>query len=98
MVEEAHAGEGHRHAVAVAGLDDEVITDRAAGLCDVGNAALVCALDVVAEGKVVLFKETYEKEKFKLNKGVGALINGFYKIDAKGISFIANSLELLKEN
>ena len=54
--------------------------------------------DDSGEIKVVLFKETYEKEKFKLNKGVGALINGFYKIDAKGISFIANSLELLKEN
>ena len=39
----------HRHVVLVAALDDSVITNRSARLCDVLDAALVCALDVVAE-------------------------------------------------
>ncbi|MBE6143696.1 MAG: DNA polymerase III subunit alpha [Erysipelotrichaceae bacterium] len=54
--------------------------------------------DDSGEIKVVLFKETYEKEKFKLAKDIGVLINGIYRIDSKGESFIANSIELLKED
>ena len=44
-------GEGHGDAVAIAGLDDVVVADGAAGLGDVGDAALLGALDVVAEGE-----------------------------------------------
>ena len=40
---------GHGHVVFVGRLDDIVIADGAAGLGDVGHAALVGALDVVAE-------------------------------------------------
>ena len=35
----------------IAGCDDVVIADGAAGLCDVFDAAAVCALDIVAEGE-----------------------------------------------
>ena len=38
-----------RDVVLVAALDDSVVTNRSARLCDVLDAALVCALDVVAE-------------------------------------------------
>ena len=51
MVEQADAAERHRHAEAVAGLDDLFVADRAAGLGDVLHAALDGALDVVAEGE-----------------------------------------------
>ena len=51
MVEKADAGEAHDHVVGVAGCDDVVVADGAAGLCDVFDAAAVCALDIVAEGE-----------------------------------------------
>ena len=51
MVEQSHAGEGHGHAVLIAALDDQIVADGAAGLGDVGNAGLLGALDVVAEGE-----------------------------------------------
>ena len=51
MVEQADAGEGHGDAVLVAGLDDVVIPDGAAGLGDELHAGLVGPLDVVAKGE-----------------------------------------------
>ena len=50
-MEQAHAGEGHDHVVQVAGLDDVVVADGAAGLGHVAHAGAVRALDVVAEGE-----------------------------------------------
>ena len=49
MMEQTDVRHGHRHVVFVGRLDDVVVTDGAAGLGDVGHAALVGALDVVAE-------------------------------------------------
>ena len=49
MVEKSDPSECHCHAVLVACLDDVVVTDGSAGFCNVLNAALVSALDVVAE-------------------------------------------------
>jgi len=49
VMEQADAGHRHCDAVFVAGLDDVVVADGAAALCDVGDAALMRALDVVAE-------------------------------------------------
>ena len=60
--------------------------------------AILNCFDDSGEVKVVLFKEAYEKEKSKLIKDAGVIINGSYKKDAKGESFIANSITLLKEN
>ena len=40
MVEQTHSGECHYHAVLVAALDNDIVTDRSAGLCNVGYAAL----------------------------------------------------------
>ena len=51
MVEQAHAGEGHGDAVFVASLDDVVVAHAASGLRHILHAALVRALDVVAEGE-----------------------------------------------
>ena len=48
-MEQAETGEGHDHVHVVAGFDDEVIADGAAGLCDVGDAGLVVTLNVVRE-------------------------------------------------
>ena len=50
-MEQSYAGERHSHAVLVAGLDNVVVADRAARLCDVLNARLVSALDIVSEGE-----------------------------------------------
>ena len=48
-MEQADVRHGHRHVVLVGRLDDIVVADGAAGLGDVGHAALVGTLDVVAE-------------------------------------------------
>ena len=49
VMEQADVGHRHCDAVFVAGLDDVVVADGAAALRDVGDAALMRALDVVAE-------------------------------------------------
>ena len=49
MVEQSHTCERHCDTVLITALDHKVITDRAAGLCDIGDAASVSALDVIAE-------------------------------------------------
>ena len=50
-MEQPYAGETHHDAVFVASVDDIVVTDRAAGLRDEVDAALVGAFHVVAEGE-----------------------------------------------
>jgi hypothetical protein len=49
MMKKPYPAHGHDHAVVVAGVDDEVIAHRAAGLHDVTDAALLGPVDVVAE-------------------------------------------------
>ena len=51
MVEQADSCEAHDHVVGVAGLDDVVIPDTSAGLCDILHAASESSLDVVSEGE-----------------------------------------------
>ena len=51
MMEETQAGAGHNHAIAVAGLDHQVIPDGAAGLGDVGYTAPASAVDIIREGE-----------------------------------------------
>ena len=51
MMEQTHAGEGHNDTVLVALLNDQVITDGAAGLGDVLNTGSNTALDGVGEGE-----------------------------------------------
>ena len=48
-MEQTDACECHRHSVFIADFDHVVVTDRSARLCDIFYAALVCALDIVAE-------------------------------------------------
>ena len=50
-MEQTDAGECHYHVVLIAGFDHMIVTDGSARLCDIFYAALVCALDVVAEGE-----------------------------------------------
>ena len=49
VMEQADAGEGHRHVVFVAGLDHVVIANGSARLRDIFHAALMCTLDIVTE-------------------------------------------------
>ena len=58
-MEQTHTREGHGNAVFVAGLDDIVVANAAAGLCNVFHATLVGTLDVVAEGEEGIGTETY---------------------------------------
>ena len=51
MVEETHTRKCHCNTVLVAGFNNIVVTDRAAGLCNKGYAASLCSVDVVAEGE-----------------------------------------------
>ena len=50
-MEQPDAAEGHRDVVLVAGVDDLLVADGAAGLDDGGHAGTAGALDVVAEGE-----------------------------------------------
>ena len=50
-MEQPQAAEGHGDAVLVAGIDDLLVADGAAGLHDGGHAGAAGALDVVAEGE-----------------------------------------------
>lgn len=51
MMEQAHASESHDHALLVALFDDQIIADRATGLCDVLNTGGESTLDIVTEGE-----------------------------------------------
>ena len=51
VVEETHMGECHGDAILVAGVDDMVVADATASLCDKLYTAAVGTLDVVAEGE-----------------------------------------------
>ena len=59
MVEQAHAGECHDHAVFVAALYHKVVADGAAGLCDIFYSAALCSFDVVAEREERVRAERY---------------------------------------
>ena len=50
-MEQAHAGEGHDHTLLVALFNDQIVTDGAAGLCDVLNTGGKCTLNVITEGE-----------------------------------------------
>ena len=50
-MEQPQAAEGHGDAVLVAGINDLLVTDGAAGLHDGGHAGATGTLDVVAEGE-----------------------------------------------
>ena len=49
MVEKTHSSECHNHTVIVASLDNYVITDRTAGLGNIGNTGFFSAVDIVTE-------------------------------------------------
>ncbi len=51
MMEKTDTGEAHDHIMAVAGFDDVVISDAAAGLRYIFNAAAESSFDVVTEGE-----------------------------------------------
>ena len=51
MMEQADTGEGHGDAIAVAGGDDMVVADAAAGLSHILHTRLVGAFDVITEGE-----------------------------------------------
>ena len=51
MVEQSHSRKCHSDAILVACHDYMVITDGSAGFSDILNAALVCTLNVIAEGE-----------------------------------------------
>ena len=57
MVEKTHAGEAHYHAVIVAGFDDVIVSDRAAGFSDISYAALGCSFNVITEGEECIAAE-----------------------------------------
>ena len=50
-MEQSHACECHYHAKSVAGFNYIIITNGAAGLCNIANAALCRTFNIVTEGK-----------------------------------------------
>ena len=78
-MEKSHSGKAHRDVILVAALDDEIVADRSAGLCDVGNAGLLRALDVITEGEEGVRAECYAADCIEVcslllaGEGLGAL-------------------------
>ena len=79
-MEQPQAAEGHGDAVLVAGVDDLLVADGAAGLHDGGHAGAAGALDVVTEGE--------ESVRTKANTGhlaeVGLLFLGGQRLRLAG--------------
>ncbi len=51
MMKQAHADKGHDHALFIALFDDQIIANRATGLCNVLNTGSKGTLHVTAEGE-----------------------------------------------
>jgi hypothetical protein len=50
-MEQPYPRKGHCHTIFIAGIDYIIVTDGAACLCYIFNAALVGTFDIVAEGE-----------------------------------------------
>ncbi len=48
-MEQAKASKGHCNAIFITGLNNIVVTNRTAWLCNVGNPGAVCPLNVIAK-------------------------------------------------
>ena len=66
MVEEAHAGKCHSYIPLVASLDNKVVTDRAARLCDVAYTALVGTFNIVSEREERIGTERNTADRVKV--------------------------------
>ena len=51
MMEKSDLGEGHHHAILIAGGDDVIITDGTARFSNIGDTGTVGPFDVVTEGE-----------------------------------------------
>ena len=51
MMEQAHAGEGHGHAITITGFNYIIIPNRTAGLGNIANPAAASTLNVIAIGE-----------------------------------------------
>ena len=58
-MEQTHTGEGHNDAVLVTLFDDQIVTDRAAGLCNILNTRSGTALDRVREREECIGAQCY---------------------------------------
>ena len=87
-MEQPQAAEGHGDAVLVAGIDDLLVADGAAGLHDGSHAGATGALDVVTEGE--------ESVRTKANTGhlaeVGLLFLGGQRLGLAGEGLIGTTL------
>ena len=59
MMEQPETGKRHGNAVFIAGFNNIVVTDAAACLSDIFNAAALCAFDIVAEREECVAAERY---------------------------------------
>ncbi len=80
MVEKSHSGERHDHIIFVATIYNEIIANGSAGLGNVRNAALVGALDVIAEREERIGAESHAGDGGKICL---LLLNG----ERRGLSF-----------
>ena len=58
MVEKTHSGECHYHVIFVAAIDNCIVTDGAAGFCDIFYTAAFCSFNVVTEGEECIGTES----------------------------------------
>ena len=65
-MEKTHSGECHSHTVPICAFDNEIIADRSAGLGNVFYTALLCALDIVAEGEEGIRTESNSVKRSKI--------------------------------
>ena len=59
MMEQPETGKRHGNAVFIAGFNNIVVTDTAACLSDIFNAAALCTFDIIAEREECVAAERY---------------------------------------
>ena len=88
MMEQAHTGKGHGHPVAVGAGDDEVVADGAARLGNILHAALLGALDIIAEREERVGAERHTAHRgevgFLLVNGPGEMADADYGYVGEG--------------
>ena len=66
MMEKTHSCECHGHAVLIRALDNDIVADRSAGLCNILNAGLLRSLDIIAEGEECIASKRYAVDSIEI--------------------------------
>ena len=70
MVEQPHARKGHNDPVLIAGINHKIVPDGAARLCNIGNTAPICPLNIIPEGEESIGAEGNPADRIQISAGL----------------------------